>query len=92
MIRGWLVMKKAPTYHLDPGSEKIKVGNFCSAFQSKRPPSLEDLFRNVYGLPLRIVAHGSQPFSRKSHCRKEFTPRAQVPPFANLLGPKRRSS
>jgi hypothetical protein len=35
MIKGWLVMKKAPTYHLDPGSEKIKVGNFCSAFQSK---------------------------------------------------------
>lgn len=75
-----------PAYQLDPGSQKIKVGNFGAALTGKIPPSGDDLFRDVDCLPLRIVAHRSQPFPRKRQWRKEFTPRAHVPPFARLLG------
>jgi hypothetical protein len=76
-------------YQLDPGSEKVKVGDFCSIVAGKIPPSINDLFWNVDGLPLRVVAHGSPPFPRKSHCLEESVSRAHVPPIARLLSPER---
>jgi hypothetical protein len=81
-------MYKQGAYQLDPGSEKVKVGNFCSVVTSKSPPFIDDLLRDVNGLPLRVIAHGSQPFPRKSHYWKEFASRAHVPPFASLLSSK----
>jgi hypothetical protein len=74
---------------LDPGSDKVKVGDFGSTFTSKIPPAIDDLFREMDRLPFSIVAQGSLPFSRKGHCWEEFVPCALVPPIACLLSAKR---
>ena len=63
-----------PAYQLDPGSQKIKVGNFGAALTGKIPPSGDDLFRDVDCLPLRIVAQGSLPFRARVIAGKSLFP------------------
>jgi hypothetical protein len=76
---------------VDPGSNEVEIGDFGSSHEGKRPPFVDDVFRNVNCLPLRVVLNGRFPFSHQCQGREEDVPRADIPPLASLLGPKPRA-
>jgi hypothetical protein len=78
-------------YHVDPGSNEVEIGDFGSCHEGKCPPFVDDVFRNVNCLPLRVVSNGRFPFSHQCQGREEDVPRADIPPLASLLGPKPRA-